>query len=133
MKQQSGFMLLEVMLAVFIFAMTSTSIIQIQFRVLRRAVDDRELTIHLFRLKKELYNMLLHPDTKLYKKKIELENPTLKIEKEERTIHPKSSLAPFANQLTAVTVEASWLLGAEKRSTRMAGLVYQKKEEKKNA
>ena len=131
--KKSGFMLLEVMLAVFIFAMTSVSIIQIQFRVLRRAVDDRELTMHLFRLKKELYSMLLHPEKKVYKKKIDLEDPELTIEKEQRLIDQKSSFAPWANQLAAVTIQGSWKLGAEKRSTRFAGIVYQKQEDKKNA
>ncbi len=131
--KKSGFMLLEVLLAVFIFAMTSVSIIQIQFKVLRRAVDDRELTMHFFRLKKELYTMLLNPEKKMYKKKFLLEDQDLTIEKEQRLIHQKSAFAPWSNQLAAVTIEGSWKLGSEKRSTRCAGIIYQKQEDKKNA
>ena len=133
MNHKHGFMMVEVLVAIFILMFTTTNIINLQFRGLYRAADDRDEIMHLFRLKKELYNLLLFPEKQHFKRKQVEEDPDLTMMKEQRPLESKSSLASFSKQLAAVTVDGSWQQNGKNRSTRLAGIIYHYNQEEKRA
>ena len=133
MISKKGFLMVEVLIAIFILMFTTVNIINIQFRALYRAADDRDEITHLFKLKKELYDMLLFPEKKHFKKKVIEEDAALTIFKEQRDLEQKSSLAPFKKQLAAVLVDGKWKFNESARSSRLAGIIYRYNQEEKRA
>ncbi len=133
MHKKNGFMMMEVLIAIFILMFTTVNIINVQFRALYRAADDRDEIMHLFKLKKELYELLLFPEKKDFKRKLVLENESLTIIKEQRPIDSKSSLASLSSQLATVTVDGSWKAQNKARSSRLSGIIYHHQQETTHA
>lgn len=133
MISKKGFLMIEVLIAIFILMFTTVNIINIQFRALYRAADDRDEIMHLFKLKKDLYNLLLFPEKKHFKNKIIEEESGLIIFKEQRDLEQKSSLSPLKKQLASILVDGKWKFNENTRSSRLAGIIYQYNQEEKRA
>ncbi|MBL4588242.1 hypothetical protein JKY79_02775 [Candidatus Babeliales bacterium] len=133
MQSKRGFLMVEVLVSIFILMFTTVNIINLQFRALYRAADDRDEIMHLFKLKKELYNMLLFPEKKHFKNKIVEEDSELTILKEQRDLEQKSSLSPLKKQLASVIVDGKWKFNNNDRSSRLSGIIYNYNQEEKRA
>ncbi len=133
MHKKNGFMMMEVLIAIFILMFTTVNIINVQFRALYRAADDRDEIMHLFKLKKELYEVLLFPEKKDFKRKLVFEDEGLTIIKEQRPIAEKSSLASLSSQLAAVTIDGSWKSQNKARTSRLSGIIYHQQQEPTHA
>jgi len=133
LKNNSGFTLVEVLLAMGILTLAVTTISDLQFRSLFRVLQDREDIERIFLVKREVYKNfwsenLAQRDS--IKKEIQtLENPELKLTTEILDINPKSSLKAFKDKIKIINTSGEWKSSGKNKKITMVGLVFRPKKE----
>lgn len=132
--RQSGFSLIEVLIALFILAFIATMVSQIQFTsVFRLALHHERLKVAL-RMKKELVKIAWLHLEKGKLEPIDDENQELKIRFSIESIGEKSSFADVSKSLKRVSAQASWEILNQKENMNAAIICYdpEQDDEEKN-
>jgi len=110
---QSGFTIIEVLLAMFILTSSVFVLSQLNMRSLFRVVRDRDEIEKIFLIKKDFNKFIFKLDQKkwptLAKPQVhKLENPEITISSYVRDIDKKSSLKKFKDQIYIAQSEGTW-------------------------
>ena len=131
MKQNVGFTLIEVLLALAILAGSVFFLSDMQIKSMFRVFKSRDEIDRVFLIKKDLYSAYfkLPKDGKPVVNKVE--NPKTKIVTELVEIGKKSEFKDFADKLQVIQAEGQWVSVEEKYSKKMISFIFKPKEKEK--
>jgi hypothetical protein len=126
--KQSGFTLIEVLLAMFILISGVYVLSDLQIRSFFRVLSDREEVERIFLVKKDFYTVFIKGQAKIKKLVTKLEEPDIKIVTEAVEISGKSSFKSLKKKLQLVQTEGTWKSGPSNRSLKIVGFVLKPEE-----
>lgn len=128
MKTNSGFTLIEVMLAMGVLTTSLFVISEIMIRSLSKIQENQDNLEKIFLIKRELYLNFLKP--KIEDKRIvsKIENPAMTLVTTLEAIKPKSELKEYKDSLKFMQTNAIWKLNQKQKECLMASIVFKPKE-----
>ena len=128
-QKSSAFSLLEVLLALFVLAVSMTILTNLQIRSIGRVGRNREEIEYSFIIKKQLYDLFLHPPKNKKPRKEVLEEPAIKLESRKVSLHKKSSLFPlFKDSIAIIRSQGEWKGNRIKKTMTMISFVFEKEK-----
>jgi Tfp pilus assembly protein PilV len=124
MKKNRAFTFAEVLLSLFVLAISIYILTSLQFRSINKIRKSSEIIDRLFYVKKYLYKLYLTPLEKGKSIKETIENPDVTITANKAKIDvKKSSLKEFAKRAEIIWSQAEWQRGPDKRKIKMISFV----------
>ena len=129
MRISPSFTLPEVLLALFVLAVSMTILSNLQIRAITRVGNNRENTEYIFIAKKKITELFLKPPKNTKPLKETLETPPLKIESKKIPLHKKSSLYPlFKDRIALLQTVVEWNHGSSKKNSELVTFILEKEK-----
>lgn len=131
MQKNNAFTFAEVLLSLFILAVSMYIFSDLQFRSVRKVRNKHEEVSRIFFIKKYLYKLYINPPIKDKPIIEKIETPEITIKAHKQEINKKkSSLKKFFNDIDIIWSEGTWKSGFEKRTIKMISFVAKPQEKK---
>ena len=133
MRVQSGFTIVEVLLAMFILISAIYVLSGLQIRSILRVLRDRDKIDRVFFVKKELYKELYATEKQKKPITTQIEDPEIKIVTESVSIAKKSGLEDVSEYIQVLRTKGQWKKNGRDNEILMISFipVPQENEEKK--
>jgi len=128
MKNQKGFTLLEVLMALVILVTAVSLLSSLQLRSLMRMWRSREEIERVFLVKKDLTDIFLKLPKKEKPIVKKIEDPQIKIITQVEEINKKSDLSSFIETIKIVRTQGEWKSGLVDRKLSMISFVLKPEE-----
>ena len=132
-KQQPGFTIIEVLLAMSILISSVFVLSDLQIRSIFRVMSDREQVDRIFLVKKDLYAVYLDQDKASKPLINKIENPNITITTKTVDIVEKSELRTMKKKIHIIQSVGEWKSGPSSRQLIMVALVLKPEEEDKKS